>query len=109
MSLVLIRPPGELLAIAGGVQIGVPRFAEGNFPPLPKMSQFARRHMQDLACLITPKPLPFAGIRFGNLQIIHDVFLRTIQSRHNMHLPETLLPILVIVKVIVRVQYPCTG
>ena len=54
MSLVLIRPPGELLAIGGRVQIGIPRFAEGNLAPLPKMSQIARRHMQGLACLITP-------------------------------------------------------
>ena len=75
MSLVLIRPPGELLAIGGRVQIGIPRFAEGNLAPLPKMSQIARRHLHDLACLITPQPLPFAGIRLGNLRIIHGIFL----------------------------------
>ena len=71
-----MRPPNELLAIMGGVQIGVPRFTEDNLAPLPKMSQVARRHMHDLACLITPQPLPFAGIRlgFGNLRIIHDLF-----------------------------------
>ena len=34
MRLFVIRSLGELLAIAGGVQIGVPRFAEGNFASL---------------------------------------------------------------------------
>ena len=76
MSLVFFRPPGELLAITGGVQIGVPLFSEGNFALLPKMSQVARRHLQDLACRITPQPLCFAGIRIGNLRLIHDIFLR---------------------------------
>ena len=75
MSLVFILSPSEFLAIAREVQIGVPRFAKGNFAPLPKMSQVACRHMQDLACRIAPKPLRFVGIRFGNLRIIHDIFL----------------------------------
>ena len=38
----LICPPSDLFAIAGGVKIGVPRFAEGNLAPLPEMSQIAR-------------------------------------------------------------------
>ena len=81
IGLVLIRPPRELLAIESGVQIGVPRLAEGNLAPLPKMSQFACRHLHDLAYLITPQPLPFAAIRLGNLRIIHDLFLVAILQR----------------------------
>ena len=33
MRLFIIRPPDKLIAIAGGVQIGVPRIAEVNLAP----------------------------------------------------------------------------
>ncbi len=89
MSPIFIRSPGELLAIASDAQIGVPRFAEGNFSLLPKMTQVTCRHLQDLACLITPQPLRVVGIRLRNLRIIHGIFLVGFQSRHNMSLPET--------------------
>ncbi len=62
MRLFILRTPGEFLAIAGGVQIGIPRFAEGNLALLPKMTQVTRRHTQDLASLITPQPLRVVGI-----------------------------------------------
>ncbi len=65
IPLFIRSPSGELLAIAGDVQTGVPRFAEGNLAPLPKMTKVTRRLTQDLACLITPQPLPVTGIRFG--------------------------------------------
>ena len=51
MSPIFIRSPGEMFAIAGGVKIGVPRFAEGIVAPLPKMSQVARRQLQDLSSI----------------------------------------------------------
>ena len=51
MSPIFIRSPGELLAIASDAQIGVPRFAEGIVAPLPKMSQVARRQLQDLSSI----------------------------------------------------------
>ena len=105
-SLIFIRPPGQLLAIRSGVQIGIPRFAEGNLAPLPKMSQVAGRHLQNLASLVTPQPFVFAGIRFGNLRIIHDLFLIAIQSRQNMSLPETPLPNPAIVNLIKREPTP---